>query len=155
MSDTQTAAEKTTAEAPDPHGTPPAPTVWPTFHADDAPAMIDFLVDVVGFERTAVYGGGDRVEHAQLDWPEGGGVMLGSRRTDGGVAPGIASIYVVTDHVDEIHDRVRTAPGVDISRPIEDTDYGSHQFVMTDPEGNFWCFGTYRGAPRSRILAPE
>ncbi len=144
MSDTQNTAEGAT---PTP-GSAPAPTVWPTFHAADAPAMIDFLVDVVGFERAAVYGEGDRVEHAQLDWPEGGGVMLGSRRADSGVEPGIASIYVVSDHVDEIHDRVRTAPGVTITRPVEDTDYGSHQFVMTDPEGNFWCFGSYRGAAR-------
>src|SRR3954447_20275920 len=96
----------------------PAPTVWPAFQADDAPAMIDFLVDVVGFRRTAVYPEGDLVAHAQLDWPEGGGVMLGSRRETSGVAPGIASIYVVTGHVDEVHDRVRDAPGVTITRPL-------------------------------------
>lgn len=125
----------------------PAPTVWPTFQADDAHAMIDFLVDVVGFRRTAVHTEGDLVAHAQLDWPEGGGVMLGSRRETSGVAPGIASLYVVTDHVDEVHDRVRDAPGVTITRPLEDTEYGNHEFVMTDPEGNFWSFGTYRGEP--------
>ncbi|GAA3566828.1 VOC family protein [Microlunatus spumicola] len=125
----------------------PAPTVWPAFQADDAHAMIDFLVDVVGFRRTAVYPEGELVAHAQLDWPEGGGVMLGSRRETSGVAPGIASIYVVTDHVDEVHDRVRDAPGVTITRPPSDTGYGSHEFVMTDPEGNFWSFGTYRGEP--------
>ena len=125
----------------------PAPTVWATFQADDAPAMIDFLVDVVGFRRTAVHTEGDLVAHAQLDWPEGGGVMLGSRRDSSGVAPGIASIYVVTDHVDEVHDRVKDAPGVTVTRPPDDTDYGSHEFVMTDPEGNFWSFGTYRGEP--------
>ena len=125
----------------------PAPTVWPTFQADDAHVMIDFLVDVVGFRRTAVHTEGDLVAHAQLDWPEGGGVMLGSRRETSGVAPGIASLYVVTDHVDEVHDRVRDAPGVTITRPLEDTEYGNHEFVMTDPEGNFWSFGTYRGEP--------
>lgn len=125
----------------------PAPTVWPTFQADDAPAMIDFLVDVVGFRRTAVYTEGELVSHAQLDWPEGGGVMLGSRRRGSAVTPGIASIYVVTDHVDEVHDRVRAAAGVTITRALEDTDYGNHEFVMTDPEGNFWSFGTYRGEP--------
>ena len=138
---------ETTESARNPDLRTPAPNVWPTFRADDAPALIDFLVDVVGFRRTAVYTEGELVAHAQLDWPEGGGVMLGSRRDDGGVNPGIASIYVVTDHVDEIHDRVEDAPGVTITRPLEDADYGSHQFVMTDPEGNFWCFGTYRGEP--------
>jgi len=125
----------------------PAPTVWPTFQPDDAHAMIDFLVDVVGFRRTVVHPEGELVAHAQLDWPEGGGVMLGSRRATSGVAPGIASIYVVTDHVDAVHERVRDAPGVTITRPLSDTDYGSREFVMTDPEGNFWSFGTYRGEP--------
>jgi uncharacterized glyoxalase superfamily protein PhnB len=128
-----------------------APTVWATFQADDAPAMIDFLVDVVGFRRNVVYPEGELVAHAQLDWPEGGGVMLGSRRATSGVAPGIASIYVVTDHVDEVHARVQAAPGVTITRPPDDTDYGSHEFGMTDPEGNFWSFGTYRGEPPAPV----
>ena len=44
--------------------------------------MIRFLVDVVGFEETAVYGEGDVVHHAELSWPPGGGVMLGSARPD-------------------------------------------------------------------------
>ena len=128
-----------------------APTVWATFQADDAFAMIDFLVDVVGFRRNVVHTEGELVAHAQLDWPEGGGIMLGSRRDTSGVAPGIASLYVVTDHVDEVHARVERAPGVTITRPLNDTDYGSHEFVMTDPEGNFWSFGTYRGEPAAMV----
>ncbi len=32
----------------------PPPQVWPTFGATDARALIRFLVDVVGFEETAV-----------------------------------------------------------------------------------------------------
>ena len=71
--------------------------------------------------------------------------MLGSRRDASAVRPGLASIYVVTDHVDEVHDRVKDAPGVTITRAPQDTDYGSHEFGMTDPEGNYWSFGTYRG----------
>ena len=127
----------------------PAPTCWPALKADDAPALIDFLVDVVGFRRTAVYTDADGarswVAHAQLDWPEGGGVLMGSRRPTSGVAPGIAGRCVVTDHVDEVHDRVRDAPGVTITHQLTDTDHGNHEFVMTDPEGNYWSFGTYRG----------
>jgi len=30
-----------------------------------------------------------------------------------------------------------------------DTDYGSREFSVRDPEGNRWSFGSYRGAPRS------
>ena len=122
------------------------PSVWPAFRAQDAPALIDFLVDVVGFRRTEVHTDGDRVAHAQLDWPEGGAIMLGSHRDDGGPQPGGAALYVVTDHVDEVHSRVSVAPGVRVTRELNDPDYGGREFSMTDPEGNHWSFGTYAGA---------
>ena len=32
---------------------------------------------------------------------------------------------------------------------LHDTDYGSRDFGIHDPEGNRWYFGTYRGAPRA------
>ncbi|TWG84000.1 hypothetical protein L603_002200000110 [Cellulosimicrobium cellulans J34] len=32
--------------------------------------------------------------------------------------------------------------------PLRDTDYGSRELVLRDPEGNLWSFGTYRGEPR-------
>jgi len=62
--------------------TPPA-QVWPTLRARDARALIRFLVDAFGFEETVVYGDGDRVHHAQLSWPAGGGIMLGSAPEEG------------------------------------------------------------------------
>ncbi|MFD4828296.1 VOC family protein [Streptomyces uncialis] len=122
--------------------------VWPTLQAHDAPALIDFLVCTVGFRRTAVYQDGDIVEHAQLDWPEGGGVMLGSYRPDSPVTlrPGTAGAYVVTDHVDALYRRLADA-GVRITREIQDRPYGSRGFTIEDPEGNAWAFGTYRGEP--------
>jgi uncharacterized glyoxalase superfamily protein PhnB len=129
----------------------PAPQVWPTLRARDARALIRFLVDVLGFEETVVYGEGDRVDHAQLTWPPGGGIMLGSARDDPddpwALAPGGGAAYAVTDDPDAIHDRA-VAAGAKIIRPLEDTDYGSREFSLRDPEGNRWSFGTYRGAPR-------
>src|SRR3978361_1835377 len=61
----------------------PLPQVWPTLRARDARGLIRFLVEAFGFEETVVYGdqpdgSGDVVVHAQLSWPEGGGIMLGS-----------------------------------------------------------------------------
>ncbi|MGW0732387.1 VOC family protein [Streptomyces sp. NPDC002851] len=137
------------------------PSVWPTLQAHDAPALIDFLVDTVGFTRTAVYpvyedvgyedvGYEDvgAVAHAQLDWPEGGGIMLGSYKPDSEwcVPPGSFGAYVVTDRVDELYERL-TAVGAKVIRPIEDQAYGSREFAIEDPEGNKWSFGTYRGEP--------
>jgi uncharacterized glyoxalase superfamily protein PhnB len=131
----------------------PAPQVWPTLRARDARALIRFLVDVVGFEETLVVGEGDRVQHCELSWPAGGGIMLGSAGERGAddrwaLQPGSFGCYAVTDDVDKIYDRVKDAPGVTIVTEPADADYGNHEFAMRDPEGNLWSFGTYRGEPR-------
>ncbi|MGW3007919.1 VOC family protein [Streptomyces sp. NPDC001219] len=130
----------------------PAPQVWPTLRARDARALIRFLADAFGFEETVVHGEGERVEHAQLSWPEGGGIMLGSVRDAENdhwpLRPGTFGGYVVTDRPDELCARARAA-GAEIIEELTDTDYGSRGFAARDPEGNLWSFGTYRGAPRT------
>jgi uncharacterized glyoxalase superfamily protein PhnB len=134
----------------------PPPTVWPTLRARDARGLIRFLVDAFGFEEVVTYGdqpdgSGDVVVHAQLAWPLGGGIMLGSAR--GGeddhwaLTPGSAGCYVVTDDPDALHDRA-VAAGAEVFQGLHDTDYGSRDFAVRDPEGNRWSFGTYRGEPR-------
>jgi uncharacterized glyoxalase superfamily protein PhnB len=131
--------------------TTPPPQVWPTLRAHDARGLIRFLVEAFGFEETVVYGDGDRVDHAELSWPLGGGVMLGSVRDpadeNGPVPPGSFGAYVVTDDPDALHARA-TAAGAEIISEIHETDYGSRDFAARDPEGNRWFFGTYRGEPR-------
>ncbi|MDX1893083.1 VOC family protein [Mycolicibacterium sp. 050158] len=132
--------------------TPSNPAVWPTLQAHDAPALIDYLVETLGFVVTARYGDGDRVDHAQLNWPEGtGGLMMGSHKpgTDWCREPGSAGAYIVTADADELHARV-TAKNADIVRSVYTTDYGSREFAVRDPEGNLWSFGSYTGElPRS------
>jgi uncharacterized glyoxalase superfamily protein PhnB len=132
--------------------TTPQPQVWPTLRARDARALIRFLVEAFGFEETVVYADGDMVHHAQLSWPEGGGIMLGSVREDSqaqasATDPGVFGAYVVTDQPDALHARARAA-GAEITAEPHDTDYGSRDFAARDPEGNRWSFGTYRGEPR-------
>jgi uncharacterized glyoxalase superfamily protein PhnB len=131
----------------------PPPQVWPTLRARDARGLIRFLVDAFGFEETVVYGDGDHVNHAQLSWPPGGGVMLGSVREDSDhdawpVQPGSFGAYVVTDDPDAVFARA-TAAGAEIISGLHETDYGSRDFAARDPEGNRWSFGTYRGEPRA------
>ena len=129
----------------------PPPQVWPTLRARDARALIRFLADAFGFEETAVYGEGDIVHHAQLSWPPGGGIMLGSARPADGdswpVQPGSYGCYVVTDDPDGLFARA-TAAGAEVISGLHETDYGSRDFAVRDPEGNRWSFGTYRGEPR-------
>jgi uncharacterized glyoxalase superfamily protein PhnB len=135
----------------------PLPGVWLTLRARDARGLIRFLVDALGFQESAVYGDGDQVHHAELLWPLGGGVMLGSAGGPDGsrgesdpwaVRPGSARAYVVTDSPAEVFDRAVAAGATVVLEPY-DTDYGSREFAVRDPEGNRWSFGTYRGAPRA------
>ncbi|HEY2578414.1 MAG TPA: VOC family protein [Streptosporangiaceae bacterium] len=119
-----------------------------------APALRPFVAWYVafGFEETAVYADGDIVHHAELSWPPGGGIMLGSaKRPDTGdsgpVQPGGFSAYVVTGEPDALFARA-TAAGATVVRELHETDYGSRDFAVLDPEGNNWYFGTYPGHPR-------
>jgi uncharacterized glyoxalase superfamily protein PhnB len=129
---------------------PPPKTIWPTLVYTDAPGAIRFLVDAFGFEESIVVPGESDavVEHAQLRWPEGGGVMLGSADREGNEfsqrPTGAGSVYVVTDEPDKLFDRA-IAAGAQLVRELRDEDYGSRGFSVRDPEGNIWSFGTYRG----------
>lgn len=128
-----------------------APSVWPGLLCTDARATIRFLVEAFGFAETLVVPGerDGEVMHAEVRWPEGGIVMIGSDDGRGEFAahnrPGTNSLYVVTDHPDDVFARA-TAAGAQVVRDMADTDYGSRGFTVRDPEGNLWCFGTYRGS---------
>jgi uncharacterized glyoxalase superfamily protein PhnB len=131
--------------------------VWPTLRATNARALIRFLVEAFGFVEVVAYGdqpdgSGDVVVHAQLSWPPGGGIMLGSARPGDDddpwpVPPGTFGAYVVCDDPDSLHARAIAAGASPLFAP-RDTDYGSREFAVRDPEGNHWSFGTYRGEPR-------
>jgi uncharacterized glyoxalase superfamily protein PhnB len=140
--------------SPPPATTSPLPTsatmVWPSLRYADAPAAIDFLTTVVGFVATVVYtsdGDPTSVDHAELRWPLGGGIMLGSARESGDwpESPGHSACYLVTDDPDGLFTRVTSSAGATVVRPLSDTDYGSREFAIRDPEGNLWSFGTYSG----------
>ena len=127
---------------------PTTPTVWPAFQAHDPDLVIRALV-ALGFEETVAHRDeAGVVQHAQLDWPEGGGVMLGCHKPDGPFTqqPGTTAAYVVTADVDTVRQRATDAvldPGDVVER-----DYGSREVSVRDPEGNQWSFGTYAGEPR-------
>lgn len=127
--------------------------VWACVNYQDAPAAIAFLTEAFGFVSTATYTAEDDesiVHHAELLWPEGGGIMLGSAgRPDSEYSQtptGCGSTYVVTDHPDAVFKRA-TGAGAEVVQGLRDEDYGSRGFTVRDPERNLWSFGTYRGQP--------
>lgn len=134
----------------DPASTEPSSTVWPTLIYDDAPAAIEFLL-AVGFTKSIVVPNEHDetvVEHSQLRWPEGGGVMLGTANREANEfsqrPTGCGAVYVVTADPDAAFDRARAA-GATAFRSMEDQDYGGRGGTVADAEGNLWSFGDYRG----------
>jgi len=127
-------------------------TVWPCLNYRDARAAIDFLTEAFGFVESLVVPGEPDgvVEHCQLRWPEGGGVMLGTAgRAESEFSrlpTSCASVYVVTDDPHGVFARAKAA-GAHVVREMRDEDYGSTGFSVRDPEDNIWSFGTYRGEP--------
>jgi len=127
-------------------------TVMPTMRYRDAHAAIDWLSNVIGFTRHAVYPGPDNtVGHAELTL-NGGMIMLGSQKNDeygkGFKSPAelgnieTRSSYVVVKDVEAVWHRAQAA-GAQIVRPLQSTAYGSHEFTVKDPEGHSWSVGTY------------
>ncbi len=126
--------------------------VWPALRYKDADAALEFLCSAFGFEEKFVARGEAELDgvivHAELSWPLGGGIMFGSTRNSEGVhlelPVGGSSVYCVTDEPDALFERA-TAAGATVAQGLRDEDYGSRGFTVTDPEGNYWSFGTYRG----------
>jgi PhnB protein len=140
-----------------PAGAAPAGTgdhggIWAAVNAADAPAMIEFLTEVIGFERRLVVPGAEPgvVEHSQLAWPEGGVVQVASAGRHGTVfaarPTGQQSLYVITSDPHAVHERCAAA-GVEIVVPPASPDYdtGGMVFTIRDREGNLWSFGSYAG----------
>jgi uncharacterized glyoxalase superfamily protein PhnB len=127
-------------------------TIMPALRYKDAPAAIDWLCQVLGFEKKAVYPGPNgTVGHAELTLG-GGMIMLGSQKDDaygrGFKSPSelggteTRSAYVVVPDADAVYARAQAA-GATVVRPIESMEYGSREFTVKDPEGHSWSVGTY------------
>ena len=61
------------------------------------------------------------------------------------------SLYIVVADPDAHHARA-VAAGAEVVRELTDTDYGSREYGVHDPEGNSWSFGTYD--PSTEGVAP-
>lgn len=121
---------------------------WITLKCRDADAMLAWLA-AIGFTEHLVQRGADPtvVEHSELLWPGGGGVMLGTDRGHDGwpQRPGTSAAYLVTDDVDRVY-AAAMAGGASSLQPPTDQDYGARMANVTDPEGNLWSIGDYRPA---------
>jgi uncharacterized glyoxalase superfamily protein PhnB len=127
------------------------PGIWPCLMYDDADVARVFLTEVFGFTETLTVRdeNGSAVLHAEMIWPEGGGLMYGTAKNGqhaGMPQPtGIQWLYVVTCDPDAVYRRAKDAEARIVMEPY-DTDYGSRNVSIADPQGHVWTFGTYPGA---------
>jgi uncharacterized glyoxalase superfamily protein PhnB len=121
-------------------------TVYPNLLYDDADTAMDWL-ERLGFECREVHrSDAGAVAHAELSFG-GAIVMLGSggvgREPFRSVPTGGSLVYVALDEIDALYAHAREE-GAEVALELTDTDYGSRDFPLRDPEGNLWAFGTYR-----------
>src|SRR3954452_14032965 len=107
-------------------------SVWPSIVSDDAEALRSWLLKL-GFRQDILIPGEreEAIHHAQLDWPEGGRVMLwitGERPTL--CRPGTASLHVVCREPDAVRERARALGAQVVHELVDQTDYPAREFTI-------------------------
>src|SRR6201999_2075889 len=123
------------------------PSIWASVVSDDAPSLRDWLL-ALGFTQDLLIPGerDGAIHHCQLDWPEGGRVLLSStdeRPTP--CRPGTSSLHVVTADPDAVLVRARALGATVVHDLTDQVDYPSRDFTVADPDGNHWTFATFAG----------
>ncbi|MCB1554745.1 MAG: VOC family protein [Xanthomonadales bacterium] len=123
--------------------------VYPSVTYDDARVAIDWLCRAFGFtQRFIVDGAEGRVEHSELTFGAAV-IMVGSPKAEfrrfsprqlGGGTQAL-SLYVADP---DSHFETALAAGAEVVRPLQDEEYGARGYMVSDPEGHLWYFGTYR-----------
>ncbi|MGB9407579.1 MAG: VOC family protein [Terracidiphilus sp.] len=127
-------------------------TIIPGLSYRNAPAAIEWLEKVFGFQRHAVYEGPNgTIAHAELTLGNSM-IMLGSGKDDeahrafkspdelGGIET--CCLYIIVPDADAAHARA-VAAGANVTSALRDTPHGGRDFAVKDPEGHTWYVGTY------------
>ena len=128
-------------------------TLIPVLRYRNAPAAVDWLCQVFGFERHQVFENSDgTIAHAELTL-DGGMVMLSSTGKTTEFSKHIKqpdeiggfetqSSYLVVSDADAVYAKA-VAAHAKIEIAIKDEDYGGRGFVCRDLEDRLWSVGTY------------
>ena len=123
--------------------------IYPSLTCNDAAAAIDWLCRAFGFTKRFVVPGPDnRVEHSELSLGTSV-VMVSSPKPEdhrlspkslAGIAQGL-SVFVADP---DAHYEVAVAAGARVVRELRTEEYGARGYMVLDPEGHLWYFGSYR-----------
>jgi uncharacterized glyoxalase superfamily protein PhnB len=128
-------------------------TVIPALRYRDAPAAIEWLCNVFGFEKHLVVPGQEEgtIMHSQLKLGKGM-IMVGSvldtefgrlmKQPDEIGGAETQCSYLVVDDADNVYRKAKTA-GAEIVRDIRDEEHGGRSFTCRDLEGHIWSIGTF------------
>jgi uncharacterized glyoxalase superfamily protein PhnB len=123
------------------------PSIWASVVSENALALRDWLLRLGFVEDLLIRGDGEAaIHHCQLDWPEGGRVLLSStdeRSTP--CRPGTSSLHVVCSDPGAVITRALEIGAVVVHPLVDQTDYPSRDFTIADPDGNHWTFATFAG----------
>lgn len=121
--------------------------IWASVVSDDTPGLRGWLIGLGFTEDLLIPGEGDgSIHHCQMDWPEGGRILLsstGERPTP--CRPGTSSMHVVTADPDKVMARAGALEARVVHELVDQTDYPSRDFTVADPDGNHWTFATFAG----------
>jgi uncharacterized glyoxalase superfamily protein PhnB len=122
-------------------------SVWASVVSDDAPALRDWLLALGFTEDLRIPGEREgAIHHSQLDWPDGGRVMLSSTgERDTPCRPGSSWQHVVCSDPDAVWARARGIGARVVHELVDQTDYPAREFTVADPDGNYWTFSTFAG----------
>jgi uncharacterized glyoxalase superfamily protein PhnB len=126
--------------------------IIPCLRYRDAPAAIEWLCAIFGFEKHLVISNDDgSIAHAQLGFGNGMVMLASMSDTEfgclmkqpeqlGGV--NTQSCYLIVSDADLVYRRAKAA-GASMVLDIKDEYYGGRDFTCRDPEGHLWSIGTY------------
>ena len=118
--------------------------IQPVLHFADLAKAVRYFTESFGFrEHNVMRDDSGVAQYAEMEF---GGCYISFGPTRGDGSPfelGPSAVYVALDDPDAHHARA-VAAGAEIVMPLTDQEYGSREYAARDPEGNVWCFGTFR-----------
>jgi uncharacterized glyoxalase superfamily protein PhnB len=123
-------------------------TIYPAVRYADADAALAFLTAALGAQEREVYrDDAGAIHHGEIVI-ERSIIFIGQFReppapsAPAPAGPSRLSLYLTVGDPDAHHARA-VAAGATVTRELVDTEYGSREYSIVDPEGNGWSFGTY------------
>ncbi len=127
----------------------PQSDVYPSLTYEDAKSAIEWLTRAFGFEcRFVVPGEGNDIMHSELSFGNAVLMISSPKAEFNRVSPrhshGRAQALSLFVADPDAHFATAMKAGATLVRPLQDEEYGARGYMVSDPEGHLWYFGTYR-----------